>query len=500
MQAEKSKAPKDLGHQVAKGGAILVLLRLSIRGIGLISTMILFRVLAPGDFGLVALAMVVVGLAEVMAEFGFDQNLLRDKHAVRADYDVAWTLTFLRGVIVATLLVLMAGPAASYLNEPRLTSIVYWLALAPLLDGVGNIGVVDFSKELQFGKEYTLKVSQKVCSFILTLIFAFALRNYWALVIGILTGKVAGMALSYGLHPYRPRFSLKGARRVFAFSFWIFLNQLVLYAGNQTDKILIQKYYDATKVGIFRVAEEVCSIVMELVWPVERALFAGYAKLSDDFEQLRRAVLNSTGLVAMLGVPMSLIIMLVAEPAVVVLLGERGRAAAPFVQVLVLHGAIRSCFAGAGPAFMVLGKPQINMQITLFAVAVRLSILFTCFPVLGVMVAPWSLVAGSCVSFLTVWVQLKRHMRLRWRDYPRSIWRTAVAAGVMCAVVKGVGTVPAIATLFGNDWIHLLIAVPLACASYLLSLALLWRLSGAPVGPETQARRLLWNALGRAGA
>jgi O-antigen/teichoic acid export membrane protein len=484
---------------MAKGGLILIVLRLSIRLIGLVSTMILFRILAPDDFGLVALAMVVVGFAEVLAEFGFEQSLLRNKHAKRDDYDVAWTLTFLRGLFCATFLILLAQPASQYLNEPRLAEIVYWLALIPLADGLANIGVVDFSKNFEFNKEYTLKVSQKVLSFFLTIGFAYYLRNYWALVIGILSGKCVGLVLGYLLHSYRPRFSLKGSRAVFSFSVWIFLNQLVLYGGNQADKVMIQKYYDAHMVGIFRVAEEISGIVMELVWPVERALYAGYAQLADNFEELRKAVLNSTGVVAMIGVPMSIGIMLVAEPAVSILLGSKGLPAVPFVQVLVLHGAIRSCSTGALPAFMVLGKPSINMQFTLLAVATRLFVLFAFFPALGVEAAPWSLVAGSSITFVAVWVQLKRHLNLRWQDYPAAMWRTITATCIMATVVHAINLLPEARETLSNNWQHLFIKIIVGIVVYVSSVIFLWMLSGRPIGPERQVLNLVKSKLGHAG-
>lgn len=490
----------SLGQRMAKGGLVLILLRLSIRLIGLVSTMILFRVLVPGDFGLVALAMTIVGLAEVLAEFGFEQSLLRNNHAVRNDYDVAWSLTFLRGITCATLLLLIARPAAEFLNESRLIQIVYWLALVPILDGLANIGVVDFSKELRFGKEYTLKVTQKIVSFCLTMFFAYWLRNYWALVIGIVSGKCVGVALGYLLHPYRPRFSLKGARAVFGFSIWIFFNHLILYGGNQTDKVMIQKYYDAHMVGIFRIAEEICSIVMELVWPVEKALYAGYTKLTGNFDALRQAILNSTGFVAMLGIPVSIGILLVADPAVAILLGEKGKSAVPFVKVLVLHGAIRSCITGAFPAFMVLGKPHINMQITLLSVTVRLAILFTCFPLLGVMVAPWSLVAGSCASFVAVWIQVKRHLNLRWMDYPTAMWRTVVATGIMSAAVYGIVMIPGASQLLTNNWFLLGVQVMIGTTVYGLSLMVLWHINGYPDGPERQILLLIRAKINRRSA
>jgi O-antigen/teichoic acid export membrane protein len=298
------------------------------------------------------------------------------------------------------------------------------------------------------------------------------------------------------MHPYRPRFTLRGARSVFEFSFWIMLNNLVLYGGNQTDKVLIQNYYDAHMVGIFRAAEEICSTVMELVWPVERALYAGYAQLADNFAQLRSTVMRSIGFVAMLGVPMSIGILLVAEPAVAILLGEKGRPAVPFVQVMVLHGAIRSCITGAFPVFMVLSKPHINTQVTFAAVGVRLIVLFSCFPTLGVMVAPWSLVAGSTVSFLIVWIRMKQYMQMRWLDFPAALWRIFAATGVMAIAVHLTTTAIATLPMRASDWLLLSVQVTVGAIVYPVSIMVLWYLSGRPQGPESRMLQMVRAKLG----
>ena len=185
-----------LGSRIAMGGLMLVLLRLSVRVIGLVSTMILFRILVPEDFGLVALAGVAIGLVEVFAEFGFDLALIRKQAATRNDYDVTWSLTLLRGILVAAVVLVLAQLAGDYLNDTRLTTLLYWMALAPLIDGLQNPGVADFSKELTFGKEFKLKVSQKIVGFVVTISAALWLQNYWALVIGLLTSRMFGLLSS----------------------------------------------------------------------------------------------------------------------------------------------------------------------------------------------------------------------------------------------------------------------------------------------------------------
>lgn len=467
-----------------KGGAVLVMLRMSIRAIGLVSIVILFRVLNPADFGIVALAMLVVGFVEVFAEFGFDQVLLRNPNAVRADYDVAWTLNLIRGVAVAALLLAIAPFAAAFLEEPRLTPVVLVLALVPLLDGLQNIGTVDFSKNLEFHKEFKLKVTQKLVSFVVTLVAAFVLRNYWALVLGVISGRLAGMALGYALHPYRPRLTLEGWRGMMRFSIWILANNVVLYVGNQTDKVVIQRNFSAHTVGIVRVAEEISGMVMELVWPVEKALYAGYVKVAHDVERLRRTMLVSVGLVAMVGVPLSLGLGALAEPAINVVLGAKGHDAIAFVQVYVLHGAIRSCLCGVFPIFMVLGRPEVMAQVTLVTVVVRLTVLLLGFPLIGLAAVPWSMVASTATAFLLVWWRVSLQLRLGAFDLPAAVWRCVVASAAMAAA--GWWMSNAMPADLG-DFVRLMLLVPLCTAIYIGVLGMLWMLCGRPDGPERTA-------------
>jgi lipopolysaccharide exporter len=485
-----------MGRQIALAGITLVLLRLSVRMIGLVSIILLFRILSPEDFGLVATAMIVVGFIEIFAEFGFDQALLRHPNATEQQYQTTWTLNALRGSTVCVVLLSSASFAADMLGDPRLTPILQALAWAPLLDGICSTGVIEFARNLDFRKEFVLKVSQKLLSFVATLAAALLLRNYWALVIGTLTSRLVGLAMGYAMHPFRPRPSLVGAREVLRFSFWQLANSIVLYLGNQADKVATQKLFSASAVGILRVAEEVSSMVMEFVWPIEKALVAGYTKLVDHQEELRRVVLNSIGGVAAVGLPLSCALAVLADPAIRVVLGAKGVPAIPFVQAFALHGALRSTMSGIFPLFLVIGRPRINTQATFLSVAIRLGTLAALFPRLGVMAAPYALALGTFFSWCYVWLHLNRTLSLRWTDLPRILGRTAVSSLLLCAA--GYATLSALPA-----WPPLaaLVVGGLACAlAYVGASLLLWTLAGRPGGPEATLIDWLQRRRARAAA
>jgi O-antigen/teichoic acid export membrane protein len=102
----------NLGKRIAKGALWTVLMRLTVRSIGLVSMVVLARLLVPADFGLVVLASMLVGFVELLSEFEFGTFLIRDQSIDRSYYDTAWTLSLVRGGLVAVLLVLTASVAA----------------------------------------------------------------------------------------------------------------------------------------------------------------------------------------------------------------------------------------------------------------------------------------------------------------------------------------------------------------------------------------------------
>lgn len=199
---------QGIGRQMATGAAWMVALKLVERSLGVVSTVILARLLTPQDFGLVAMAMVFIAVVEILQAFGFDVALIQDQHASREHYDSAWVLNVLLACLGTALLVAGAKAVSVFYDEPRVQAILYCLAVGAFVQGFENIGIVAFRKELTFDKEFRFQLAKKVMGFVVTVSLALIYRSYWALVIGAVVGRVVGVVLSYSAHPFRPRFTL----------------------------------------------------------------------------------------------------------------------------------------------------------------------------------------------------------------------------------------------------------------------------------------------------
>ena len=96
------------GRQIAKGAAWMMGFKLLDKSVGLISTLVLARVLTPADFGLVAMATAVVALLELMGAFGFESALIQRQNTERSHYDTAWTFNVIFGAAISIMLLIMA--------------------------------------------------------------------------------------------------------------------------------------------------------------------------------------------------------------------------------------------------------------------------------------------------------------------------------------------------------------------------------------------------------
>jgi lipopolysaccharide exporter len=152
-----TSAPEaSLTVRTARSAGWVIAWRMLTRILGLISTVVLTKLLLPGDFGLVALATSFALAVDGLSELGVGEALTREMSLDRDMYDTGFTISFCRGLLTAAVIAMGAWPVAAFFGDPRLGTITLVLAVAMLLSSVENIGIVDFRRDLAFQKELQL--------------------------------------------------------------------------------------------------------------------------------------------------------------------------------------------------------------------------------------------------------------------------------------------------------------------------------------------------------
>ena len=460
----------------------MVILKVVERLIGLVSMMILARLLIPADYGLMAMAWSIIAVLEVMGTFRFDLAIIQIKKVVDYHYDTAWTYTIIVAIVTSLILALLALPAAHFYNDHRLEYIMYVLAIGTFAQGFENIGVVAFQKDINLKLDFIFQVTKKVVSFAVTIGIAIVYKNYWALVIGTVSSRFVGVIFSYMIHPYRPKFSLAGGSDLFHFSKWMLINNIMIFINNRSVDFILGKMAGPGALGTYSMANEIANLpTTELVWPIGRALFPGYVKLLHDMPAFRKSFLNALGLIITFALPVGIGIAVLSEPLISILLGQKWAGAVRVMQILAVYGAIRACYTSLGSVFLALGLPKLISKLAILNIFILIPILFWAVPLWGAVGAALSMLAALIVQFNFYYLVLMKKIKLNFLQIFAVAWRPLCATLIMALVVDLTNRTTML--YYHNVW-QLLSCVATGIVVYVFFILFLWKLFGSPAGAE----------------
>jgi O-antigen/teichoic acid export membrane protein len=466
----------------------MIAFKLLDRSLGLLSTLILARLLVPKDFGLVAMATSLTALLELFTAFGLDSALIQRNEPTRAHYNTAWTLNVAAGLVIGAGLLVLAWPASLFYQEPRVIPVICALALGACVQGCENVGVVDFRKEMRFDREFRFLLAKRILAFATTVPLAFALRNYWALVAGMLMSRVGGVALSYALHPFRPRLSFAAVADLMHFSKWLVVQNTLSFLKERSADFVIGRFAGPHALGIFSVSAEISNMpATELVAPINRAVFPAYAKLAHDKAALRREYLSGISLIALLAVPAVAGVAVTAPFLVPLILGPKWQDAAAIVTVLAFFGITQALQSTAYSAFLALGKPQVFVKITAIHVCIELPALVALTAWSGIVGAAWAYVASAILVLPVNFIFISRFLELPAGALISQLWRPICSSGIMYVVVHLYGpAAPASPSATAQAASSLATCILFGASVYIAAVVGSWLVSGKPPGAETR--------------
>ena len=466
---------------ILKGAVLTTSMRWIDRMIGLISTLILARLLVPEDFGIIAAASLVIGLLDVLLDLGVHVALIQNPKATQDHYDTAWSLRLLQNGLALIIIIVAAPLVATYFGDERITPVLQWMSLGLLLAGLENIGIIRFQKEMQFGLDFRFTFLKRLSGFIVTVIAAWLLQSYWAMVIGALAGRGIGVLLSYRMAPMRPRFTLVQIKDIFRVSQWMLVRNIGSYLNGNLHRILVGRRTDTATLGGYTLADEISAMPStELVAPVNRVLFPAFVRASQDFSELKRLFLLAQGVQTLVGVPASIGLALVAHEAILLLLGEKWLLAVPFIQLLALANVVHAITSSGTYAIITIGHIREVAWLEWVQVAIFGLGAFLAIPQSAAIDLAWLRILTVAIGlFLALWILLRAMPNLRVHDIARTISRPLLGALVMSIVI-----IYGINGLEISALTALILKITVGLIAYPTAVLGLWWMSGRPAGAE----------------
>lgn len=420
----------------------------------LVVSIIVARMLAPEDFGVMAILTFFTAVALVVVDSGFSQTLLRKESPTNDDYKSVFTFNLAVSAVLYLLFVVLSPLLAQYYNLQIITRIAPVLFLLLPLNALGIIQNTNLSREFRFGVLSRINFIAAAVAGVTAIAIALAGGGVWALV----AQRVSVVAVKSLLLWWRGGWCGEGSfngsawREMAPFSFRLMSTDIVAALYNNVAQLFIGKMYSADTLGYFNQAQKIKDLpVQSAVLSVQTVTYPALAKIKEDGDKFAESFRKVLMINAFVMTPLAVGMSAVAKPMFEVLLGERWLPTVPYFEVIALAGIFYPLAMVAYNVLKVQSNGAIIFRLELLKKAIMTIMLALTIPH-STMAIAYGLVAMTAVEFIVNFAATRRYTSLSWWKITKAIVPSFALTAVMYVVAKAVGH---FATDFVPIWVLL---------------------------------------------
>jgi len=340
----------------------------------MITTVVLARTLVPSDFGLMGMAMVVIGFLNIFRDLGTSSAIIQSKEISDTLLSSIFFVNVAFGCFVMAGVFLIAPYVAAFYNEMRLILVLKVLSASFLVSSIGISHQALLERNLQFNKLAKAEIFSTLVGAIVGITLAVEGAGVWSLVFQALsTAILSSVLLSMFMSTWRPRFmfDFREIRTVARFSLNLSGFNLMNYFVRNADALLIGRFLGAQELGYYTLAYRIMLYPLQNVTAViSRVMFPVFSTIRDDKKKFRNAYLKVTGMIALITFPMMLGIMGVSNSFVAVVFGEKWKMVGALLIIYGPLGLIQSIEATTGSIYLAQNRPDWMFRWGLFTAVV----------------------------------------------------------------------------------------------------------------------------------
>lgn len=316
----------------------------------------LARLILPEEFGIMAIALVVVGFIEIFAQVGIGPALIQNPNVTIEHKRTAFVFSLGLGVVFFIGTYFAAPAVASFYNQPLLVDVLRWIALSFIISGASVVPRSMLIKEMRFKSLFFCSSTALVFgNLILGLTLAVNGAGIWAYVAALLTQNIL-LGIGYWIvapSPVGLKLDKTSLREMVGYGGRSTLFNMINYAAGKVDTMIVGAYSsDWTLTGLYDRSSYLMGLPVTVLGKLgDSVLFSGMSMMQKDFDRLRITVLSSVHAVSLLVLPLTVLLILRAKDVTVLLLGSSFDKATPIVAILFACVALRS-FIKIGDATM----------------------------------------------------------------------------------------------------------------------------------------------------
>jgi PST family polysaccharide transporter len=331
----------------------------------IISTIILARVLSPGDFGVIAMSAPILAFVLLFQDLGLSAATVQSRSVSSEQSTALFWLNFGVSIAIGALLVVLGPAIGSFYRDSRVGEVTAATAAMVIVTSVAIQHTALLNREMRYREMAIIVIASSLSSALVTIALAFWLVSYWALFLGSLTGAFVQATMTWRAHHWRPalRVSWSEARGLVGFGGYVVSFDLLNFLNRNIDSVLLGRVWGAGPLGLYERSQKLMLAPLQLVnSPLNRVMLPLLSRLRDEPERYRWAYLFALRGLLLVTVPTAVLAIAASDAVISVLLGPVWSAASPIFFWLAFATLYQPIGASTAWLFLSSGRAKAYAQ------------------------------------------------------------------------------------------------------------------------------------------
>jgi len=329
------------------------------------ANVILARLLAPEDFGLVAMAGVVLGFVDLFRDLGTGAALVRQKEARLSLQSSVFWLNVAFGITMTLLMVALSPVIAMLYREPRIQPVIMVMSFSFLLSSMAIVQSGVMTRKMRFQALAKIELSASALSYAVGISAALLGQGVWSLVYQAMTYTATSTTLLWIVGDWRPRmmFVWSEVRGIMGYSLNLVGYNVFYYFAQNVDNLLIGRFLGTGALGVYDLAFKLMAFPMQAISAVfGKVMLPYYAQAQDDLPRFRHVFLQIARAIAFVTFPLMIGLFATREHFVLTVFGADWAGMIPLLAMFAPLAAIRSVLTTTGSIYVATGRADLQLR------------------------------------------------------------------------------------------------------------------------------------------
>ena len=385
--------------------------RFSTQIVSFLITILLARLLLPEEYGVIALITIFINVCNVIIDGGLNTALIQKKNVDNIDFSTIFYISIIISIFIYITLFIFAPHISNFYNKPILTSVIRVLGLNLILYGINSIQRAYVSKHMLFNKLFYSSFAAVIVSGLFGIYLAYRGLGIWALVVQNLSSTIITCIVMWFTIKWRPIlvFSVKRFASLFDYGWKIFMANFITVIFVEIRKLFIGKLYTPSNLAYYEKGEQFPNLIMTNIFTsIQSILLPTLSEFQDDKLKVKYMMRRATKVSCFVIYPLMVGMIVIAEPLVHFLLGDKWMGVVPFIQIMCVANFFRPITISNWEAIKALGHSGITLKLEIIKKIVDITILIVSINI-GVFAIAWGVVLFNAVC---VFINLAPNIKL----------------------------------------------------------------------------------------